>query len=175
MFQDGLSGLIPDLLTLGMTTINSDADGFGRTFQQHFERVWQLSGLGARGYSARWRLLSRAPLHREYLFPEVRLRDDDLLDYLAGISGNSAQAALLVALLAGSGHMLGATKAGRAGFLNLDYVITAGVQDSVPVGVADPLQLRLGEVGGLNSKLAAVDRFSQCDSNQQRSLPRLFA
>jgi hypothetical protein len=41
--------------------------------------------------------------------------------------------------------------------------------------VADPLQLKLQEVGGLNSKLAAVDRFSQCDDNQQQSLQRLFA
>ena len=175
VFRDGLGGLMPDLLTLGMTTINSSRDGSGRTFQQHFERVWQLSGLGERGYSARWRLLSRAPLHREYLFPAVRGRDDDLLDYLSDIRGNSAQAALLVALLAGSGQMLGATQGGRAGFLNLDYVITAGVQEPGTGGVADPLQLKLQEVGGLNSKLAAVDRFSQCDGNQQQSLQRLFA
>ena len=175
VFRDGLGGLMPDLLTLGMTTINSSRDGSGRTFQQHFERVWQLSGLGERGYSARWRLLSRAPLHRDYLFPAVRGRDDDLLDYLSDISGNSAQAALLVALLAGSGQMLGATQGGRAGFLNLDYVITAGVQEPGNGGVADPLQLKLQEVGSLNSKLAAVDRFSQCDDNQQQSLQRLFA
>lgn len=180
LFQDGLCGFVPDLLTLGMTSIAEPDSTTGKSFLQHMDDVWQLSGLGAKNFCGRWRILNRAPLHRHYMFPELR---DEPTEYLSSLSGNSAQAAAMVALLAASGqvfdpvHQLQQAQTNgqipKPVFLNLDFAVTAGIdiQQSPP---DDPRQLSLTRVGELNAKLSGVSRFSSRDDDSNAP-QRLYA
>ena len=171
LFRDGLSGLIPDLLTLGLTDIDA-RDTRGKSFLGYVDEVWELSGLGSKGFSGRWRLLNRAPLHMEYLYPTGDNKTDLVLN---SISGNSAQAALLVALLAASGQVfapvgdLAANAPVDRQYLNPDHAITAGVdaRSAVP---GDPRALRLTEIGSLDEKHGALERYAKFHDRQDSKL-----
>ena len=159
LFRDGFVGLIPDLFTLGMTDIGQQPPGGGKSFLEHMDTVWDFSGLGSAGFCGRWRLLNRAPLNVDYVWPTPR--EDEPLS-LRDISGNSAQAALMVALLAASGQVYEPVAALRQSaepfhpvYLHLGTAITAGVEVNGPIP-DDPRTLKLTEIGGLSSKHAAV-------------------
>lgn len=186
LFRDGFTGLIPDLLTLGMTCINlsfsdSDNPAASGSFLQHMDRVWIASGLGAKGYSGRFRLLSRAPLHCSWMYPAET--NDDSATPAVSISGNSAQAALMVAVLAASGHVFEPVSSlpdwngkdftpPRPVYLNRDYAITAALQ--LPAEITDSRQIPLDKVSGLPDKLSAIGRFSPLDAHENTG-QRLFA
>jgi hypothetical protein len=176
LFRDGLVGFIPDFLTLGLTDIFR-RDEQNSSFLDYADEVWQLSGLPQRGFSARWRLLHRPPL-AQHFFHHTRSAASGWPDELKAIIGPSAQAAFLTALLAASGqnvhsHAESDSPQWMPTPLNPAFSITATVKtpptlinqsdDAVDSCSLDPLNLRLGTVGGLNAKLGVVSRYSQLE------------
>ena len=170
LFRDGLTGLIPDLYTLGHTNIN-EPDSAGKSFLEYFDDVWTLSGLDRLGFSGRWRLLNRAPLHAEYVYPTLAEADQRL----DSVSGNSAQAALLVALLAASGQVfapvaeLPADATVDRQYLNLDHAITAGVAGR-PAVAGDPRNVVLVEVAEIGVKHAALETYARLHDKEDSPL-----
>lgn len=157
VFRDGLTGFIPDLMTLGFTAIHEND-----SFLNAMDQAWNCSGLGGLGFSGRWRITN---MPTRECSASVHERETH---YLRNLQGKSAQAAALVAILAASGLVYSKPAAEEAksdlppSNLNPAFPITATI-DSTTMSGSDPRTIQLGGVLAINDKLAAGVRFKVDD------------
>ena len=166
LFQDGFAGFVPDFLVMPGLNFFEPRGKEGKSFLKYVDDAWRLSALHARGFSGRWRLLHRPPLHRDFEYPQLRHDAPELME----VSGPSAQAAFLVSLLAASGYALSSKSAiidsaeFDSQYLDPRCAVTASITEPPAEDPRDPLQLQLAKVGHLNQKLAAVTEYSPLSS-----------
>ena len=184
VFQDSFRGLLPDFVTLA--SVDFTANNRQICFLKAAREVWDKSGLADK-YSGRWRIVHRPPLSQKFLFKTN-------YSGLKTASGDSAQAALLVALLAAAGKALedsGDHKDGDSWEpqqLNPACSITARLteeieetdtNDSASSTVTNNsasstvYKRKVGAVGGVLRKLSAVERYGRPESGIPDSFPSI--
>jgi len=168
VFQDSFRGLLPDFVTLA--SVDFTANNSEVCFLEAARQVWEMSGLADK-YSGRWRIVHRPPLSQKFLFKNKH-------DPLTTASGNSAQAAMLVALLAAAGEALEASGDHKYGdpwepqqlnpACSITACLTAEFEETDTV-----YKSKVGAVGEVLKKLSAVERYGRPESGKKDSFPSI--
>lgn len=166
LFRDGMVGLVPDVISLGWTEIAGQVTGDDsdtRGILHSFDRMWELSGLGEHGFSGRWRITNKPTVKTKASLFEGPFK------YNRDLGGNSADCAILVALLAAAGAVYDPLKDENGNkkwnpdqatrvFLNPRLAVTATVQEgSHPP--PDIRQAKTGKVYQVDAKVGGAETY----------------